>query len=313
MPIEVEAFAGEHLEGAALMVSRRYRALRQRIATLPPKYEQVGVLQPLLQQVLETAPGVVATRGRHLVGFLGAWLIPSFRGDPAAYSPEWANAADGPDVARVYEAMYAHLSAIWVESDHRTHMVSLLADDGRAANTLHWLGFGMAAVDALRNLRPTRVLAPEVTIRRAGPKDTGVVEALEDALNNYLADAPIFLPDQTPHERESSSRRLGDSDRSVWLAEGETETLGFLAAGPASDDASTIIHDPGTASISGAFTRIEARGKGIASALLDRVLGWARAQGYERCAVDFESMNPLAARFWLRHFEPVCWTLLRQI
>jgi GNAT superfamily N-acetyltransferase len=60
-----------------------------------------------------------------------------------------------------------------------------------------------------------------------------------------------------------------------------------------------------------AFTKASARSKGVATALLNRSLEWARSQGYERCAVDFETMNFLASRFWLKWFEPVCYSLVR--
>jgi hypothetical protein len=46
---------------------------------------------------------------------------------------------------------------------------------------------------------------------------------------------------------------------------------------------------------------------------LNRSLEWARSEGYERCAVDFEPMNVLAARFWLRYFSPVCYSLVRHV
>jgi GNAT superfamily N-acetyltransferase len=55
------------------------------------------------------------------------------------------------------------------------------------------------------------------------------------------------------------------------------------------------------------------RGQGIAAALLNRSLEWARAGGFQRCAVDFEPMNILAARFWTRHFAPVCYAFVRQV
>jgi hypothetical protein len=35
------------------------------------------------------------------------------------------------------------------------------------------------------------------------------------------------------------------------------------------------------------------------------------AQGYTACSVDFESLNPEAAVFWMRYFEPVCYSVLR--
>ena len=78
-------------------------------------------------------------------------------------------------------------------------------------------------------------------------------------------------------------------------------------------DASTIIRDEGTARITGAFTRADRRGQGVAAALLDAALAWARDEGYIRCAVDFESANLLASRFWPRHFEVVGITLGRRL
>jgi GNAT superfamily N-acetyltransferase len=74
-----------------------------------------------------------------------------------------------------------------------------------------------------------------------------------------------------------------------------------------------VIRDPGTASITGAFTLSERRGQGVATALLDAALAWARDRGYVRCAVDFESMNVEARRFWLRWFTPVVLTMARRL
>jgi len=86
-----------------------------------------------------------------------------------------------------------------------------------------------------------------------------------------------------------------------------------MGLGPASLDACAIIRDEKTTSVIRAFTKESVRGRGIAAALLNRSLDWAHLKGYERCAVDFEPMNVLAARFWMRHFEPVCFSLVRHV
>jgi GNAT superfamily N-acetyltransferase len=99
----------------------------------------------------------------------------------------------------------------------------------------------------------------------------------------------------------------------VWLAFRVGEPIAFLAAGPASTEACTVIRDEKTMSITAAYTAEPLRGRGIAAALLNRALSWGRSGGYKRCAVDFEPMNPLATRFWLEHFKPVSYTLARQI
>ncbi|GAH27730.1 unnamed protein product, partial [marine sediment metagenome] len=73
------------------------------------------------------------------------------------------------------------------------------------------------------------------------------------------------------------------------------------------------IVDEKTTSIYGAFTMKNMRGSGIATALLNHALEFARVAEYERCAVDFEPMNLAGSRFWLKHFKPVCLSLFRQI
>jgi hypothetical protein len=45
--------------------------------------------------------------------------------------------------------------------------------------------------------------------------------------------------------------------------------------------------------------------------MLDAALRDYAARDFRRCSVDFESFNPEAAAFWLRYFEPVCYSVLR--
>ena len=135
---------------------------------------------------------------------------------------------------------------------------------------------------------------------------------LDDGLWQHMRDAPIFLPVEKKG-RDHWVEWIRDPSRYTLLALVGHEPVAFLSLGPANEDVSTIILDEGTTSIYGAFTRQDARGRGIAAVLLDRALGRARDQGYVRCAVDFESANLDGARFWLRHFRPVCLSLFRQI
>lgn len=70
---------------------------------------------------------------------------------------------------------------------------------------------------------------------------------------------------------------------------------------------------PGTLNIMHAYTEPAWRGHGIAAALRAQAISAGRAQGYVRCAVDFESPNITAARFWIRHFRPVCYSVIRVV
>jgi GNAT superfamily N-acetyltransferase len=311
--IEVVPLEEGHLEDAAALVMRRYKDLRRQVPLLPRRYTEVGTILPLLREVVGAGPAVVGMHGGRLVGFLSGWLIPSFRGRPTVFSPEWANGAEPGHSRRIYEEMYGRLAASWVAEGYLTHMIGLLANDGDALDGWHWLGFGMVAADALRTLEPVSGGEAGVEVRRARLEDIEEVMALDRALCRYMAAAPVFLVDRGQPERGYYEDWLEDVEKAVWLAYRDGEAVAYLGLGPASDDASTIIYDEGTTSVSGAFTREGARGEGIGTALLDRGLRWARERGYERCAVDFEPMNPPAARFWLRHFEPVCYTVMRYV
>ncbi len=312
LTLQIVALREAHLEDAAALACARYRALRQRVPCLPARYEHVDVVLGELCGLYERAPAVTTLDGPRLAGFLAAWPLPDFRGRPAAFSPEWANAAAPDDSRRIYQELYAAVAGPWVDAGYRTHLVSALTHDAEAIHGWHWLGFGSLAVDGVRGLTPVAPPVADVEIRRAGPQDVDVVLALTTALHRHLAAPPAFMPKDEPG-RAAEAAWLDDPRNALWLACEGGEAVACMRQGPASHDASAIIVDEGTTSITGAYTVERARGRGVAAALLDRVLAWGREQGYVRCAVDFEPMNAPAARFWSRHFHLVSYTLMRQI
>jgi GNAT superfamily N-acetyltransferase len=313
MTLTIAPMRPDHLEYAAALAAARYRALCAQVPIMPARYGERDTLLPMLQNVLDAGPAVVALDGPHLVGFMTGSPIPSFRQHPAVISPEWGNGAEPADSARIYEAMYSRLSAEWVADGRVVHIVVALAHDRDAIDELHWMGFGRIVGDAVRDLTPVPEagLAPE--IRRAGPGDVQSVTRLEAALTEHLAAPPVFRMGFAPGTQEEALAYLEDPSNAIFLATREGNVIAYLLIGPASDDAATIIYDEGTASITGAFTVPSARGAGVATALLNRGLAWAREQGYVRCAVDFETMNPEARRFWLRYFSPVSFGLEREV
>jgi GNAT superfamily N-acetyltransferase len=301
-----------HLPHAAALVCKRYANLRERVPCMPPRYEDPQVVLPMLRDLSGGAPGVAAVREGQLVGFMVAYLLPNFRGRQAAYSPAWANGAEGTDARRTSEAMYTALAARWVDGGYLTHLVGALAHERELLQTWHWLGFGMLAADGVRELSPLRGTPGRVAIRRAGQEDAAVCDTLEVALRDHLASSPTFLF-VDPEEGPSCAGWLAEPRHALWLAYEDQEPVAYLRMQPEYEDAFALVQDPGTISVTGAYTVPRARGKGIGTALLGRALLWARQQGYARLAVDFEPMNVLAARFWLQHFQPVCYAAYRQV
>jgi len=311
--IEIFPLEEKHLKDAAALACARYRALRERLPLMPSRFQDPDTILPPLRNLAGQAPGVVAVRGGRLAGFLVAYQFPDFRGKRSVYSPEWANGAEMDDSRRIYEALYAGLSAQWVDAGYCTHLLSIAANDQDGIEGWRWLGFGLLSADGVRELKPVQDRTAGVDLRRAGPGDIQQVTTLMGELRQHLAAAPTFLHQDETDEVEVDEEWLADPAHVMWLAYHGTEAVACMGQGPANPEASGLIRDSGTTSIVSAYTRGSSRGKGIATALLNQVLVWARAEGYDRCAVDWEPMNVLATRFWTRYFQPVSYALIRHV
>ena len=212
---------------------------------------------------------------------------------------------------RIYEAMVAAASTDWYAAGFTSFLPILFADDQAAADTFFRLGFGVLAMDAMRDLSPPRGPMADVEITRATADDIEPMMALSTGLAKHLQAAPIFLLQHELPNRDELAANLQNESLRYWLAWQSGEPVAFMKIGPATDDASTIIRDQGTASITGAYALPTVRGQGVGNTLLARCIEWAREAGYERCGVDFEPTNLEANRFWRHHFQPVCFGVQR--
>ena len=167
------------------------------------------------------------------------------------------------------------------------------------------------AMDAMRDLSLPKGTYAHVKITQATLDDLEPMMALSTGLVKHLRAAPVFLLQFELPDRNELAANLQDETLQYFLAWQDGEPVAFMKIGPASEDASTIIRDDGTASITGAYALPNVRGQGVGNALLTRCIDWAREAGYKRCGVDFEPTNVEANRFWRRHFQPVCFGVQR--
>jgi len=298
----------EHLEAAAGLVAARYTTLRSQARSLPAKYEDAGTIAHMLHELDETA-GVAALEAGRLVGFMTGFVLPDFLGKRSFYSPEWANGAEPANSRRIYEEMYRHASARWIADGCAVHAVTLMTNDREGIEGWQWLGFGLAAMDGVRGLAPVQGGPAGLNIRQAGPEDAGEVTALDRALAQHMAAPPVFWI----HDDEDRYAWLQQPDNVAWLAYEGQEAVGCIGLELGRAGGCQIVQDEKTAGITIAYVREEARRRGVTTALLNQALAWLRAHGYERCAADWEPMNPVANRYWPKRFDLVCYSLMRWI
>ena len=104
---------------------------------------------------------------------------------------------------------------------------------------------------------------------------------------------------------------LSEPVAGYWLAFRDGDPVGFLRFETTVEGASDVVRSGTTVAISGAFVRPAHRELGVATTLLDAALRDYAGRGFTRCSVDFESYNPEATSFWLRYFDPVCYSMVR--
>lgn len=323
--IHIVPLAGEHLPEAARLFTGAYRSQRGLVPSLPSRHEQPEAIEPRLRRLMDFGPGVAALDsgdGGRLLGYLIGFPLDTFKGPVSGvHVPEWAHGATdagGFERGRVLQLLYQTLSAQWVAEGRYTHAATVLASDREALDTWYHLGFGVLVIDAARPLSPVQVparadAAQDITVRRVSETDAAAVIPLVWELRDYLAGAPVFLFSDEPHTTADLEASLADPEH-VWLvAYRSGEAIAYLKGQPSSTNASFIITDPKTMSVTGAYTRPPYRGTGVASLLLDHLVSLARDQGFARLAVDFESANIDGGRFWLTHFTPVCYSVIRRV
>ena len=75
----------------------------------------------------------------------------------------------------------------------------------------------------------------------------------------------------------------------------------------------SIIDEKGTLGINFGYTKREYRRTGIATLLLNEILKKAKRENMTICSVDFESQNIEGRKFWLKHFTPICYSMMRKV
>jgi GNAT superfamily N-acetyltransferase len=316
-PVTLVPFAPEHIPAATALVTSRVAQLRDAVPALPDAAATTRRMGAALSALAARGDGLVALERGDVTGFQGA-LLNDGRINRWAYTPDAARAAAGTRPRAAIEALYAALADRWVQAGCLEHVVTILTDDAVALDAFGRLGFGWTTVDLVRDLSPVLGAGAgsgrgTVRIRRAGPTDVDTIIQLEEGLRRHLAAPPVFLPLGAQASPEIQRRRLEDRSTATLLAEDGDTAIAYLRIGPCATDVATVVQDVSTASITGAFTVAERRGGGVASALLHAAVRWAREAGYVRCAVDHESANVEAARFWRRHFTPVAYSLTRRL
>ena len=308
--VHVVPFERRHVADAAALFVTSFNALRRDVSGLSDAFADEAAVAARLADMA----GFAALDAGRLVGYLTSWFpIASFRDTDrvGAYAPEWAYGVAGVDRVAVSRALYRAASSVWAAAGCDVHAISLLAGDAAIVDAWFWSGFGMGTVDAVRPMSPLDLRAPVgYSVRRATAEDAPSLAAMQIEQHRHVTEPPVFMPLRTADDAGAWSTFLAKPGNTAWLAEDGSGPFGFVRFDREFGGADVAAAEEGIF-ISGAYVRESHRRRGVAAAILDAALRDYNDRRLTCCAVDFEAFNPEAAGFWMRHFTPVCYSLMR--
>jgi GNAT superfamily N-acetyltransferase len=132
---------------------------------------------------------------------------------------------------------------------------------------------------------------------------------LENLLITHLTSSPSFMPYSILNEADFLKNL--DKDVRFFVAKGKDKCVAFIKISREGEN--FVCNDKGIMNICGAYCLPEYRGTGIYSNLLAYLVSNLKTEGYTRVGVDFESFNPTARGFWLKHFTEYTNSVVRRI
>lgn len=312
MSSEIVPFTADHLDAAVALFVAAYREERSHSPFLPSRaLDDPGRLRSLLQSYLDN-PGVAVIDGGELLAFMLTGPSFDWKGQRCALVPEVAHSATATQKAALYQRMYMRLAQQWVADGVHVHLVGYLAHDGVLQETLYQLGFGAILAERLRDL--SLIDAPhDVPIVELD--DVARLVDLELEHTGYYPQSPIFLRREPNAEeaRADLEAALAQGDAIFAIEEGG-RPVAYLTVGRSSDDGEgLLLRDTNTAQVKGAYAQPAYRGRGFGTALLQRAICWARAQGYDRLMVEHETANVFGGNFWRKYFTPYVTVAMRYV
>lgn len=303
-------FTKEHIPQALRLIHEGYERERRYIPILP----EINAY-PELTAFAENQLGVAAFQGKELLGFLCSRgpFNNAFRSTTVTgvFSPMHGNAATGENRKSIYAWMYQTAAEKWVRSGAVSHGICLYAHDTDIQEQLFRYGFGMRCIDAIRLMK--EIATPhtvDVSCSELAPENVSSLFCLSTGLVQHFEQSPSFMR-YPPSPPEHFAFLNQQETPRYFVAFQDSAPIAYLKLSEEGETFACSTKD--MSNICGAFCLPEHRGKGVMPELLNFVIRKLASEGYTRLGVDFESFNPTAHGFWLKHFTAYTHSLVRRI
>ena len=302
-------FDESHIKEAERLALENYAEERCFVPALP----EITAIPPL-DCFAANGLGVAALEDDRLIGYLCCpepWENAFDTAASGVFSPLHANGAAKKNRSMIYRRMYQAAARKWIDRSAAYHAICLYAHAEEALRGLFFYGFGMRCIDAVRSAELIGAAPPNgIVFRELEASELPVVRPLRKRLSDHMGESPCFML-SSPEEFECWLERRECSGTRLFAAFDGSKAIAFLELGGEGENFAS--QSPDMPNICGAYCLPEYRGKDVYAALLDYVVSALRDEGFVRIGVDFESINPTASGFWLKHFSAYTASVTRRI
>jgi len=271
-----------------------------------------------LQGLLTTgkAIGMGAFSRGELVGYLIGMIRIDTRMGRCTVIPYEGVAVAEDQPADLIRYLYAETSVLWLEHGCFTHSAFVPLADPLYKEAFLRLSFALEQVYAVLDLEEYKYFDVESQseVRLATEEDREVMGQMSGIISKYQNAAPAFiplLPEVLASIKEGFQSSLQDQDTTVFLAEGDGETLGFHMYETASPGIMTPDH---AVELCVAGTVRSHMGRGIGKKLMNAGVNMMKEKGYHYMTTDWRVTNLASSTFWPKcGFKPVSYRMARFI
>jgi GNAT superfamily N-acetyltransferase len=269
-------------------------------------------IESYLMQQIEKGNAIIAKTGEIIIGYM-AWMYVDFHHEKTAFCPTVGHTALEENENNIYHALYTAASRKWVQDNRFNHLWMTFYDDIALKEILYDIGFGSHVIDACQKVSKN---IPQTNcpyrVTRAVPDDANALLLLENELNQYFIDSPIFL------KREACSRaNIAQiiSRNKVFVAWDNDCAIGVMSLNTEQGYNFERLTTPESGYIGriGAFVKPEYRGKKVGTRLVKEIFSYCADSGKPFVHLSFETANPDASKFWPKYFKPVIRSVRRTI
>ncbi|MCX7772616.1 MAG: GNAT family N-acetyltransferase [Clostridia bacterium] len=318
--INIENMTENDVNECAALFMERFQEQQEAVPILDTTFITRDHVVEQLRKTLKQNGGKVIRDGRRLLGYMTGFCWDGLLGpNRGVFIPEFGHAVVKEEAFSLYRKLYAASARDWTQNGVLTHAIAFLETEKAGQEAYVWNGFGYQCIDAIRSVKNLELKerhsegAAFINIKPVTEELIPLWLPMVKEIGLHLVDAPVFKGDIELPTEESLKEELKEDGTLVFMAFLGDEPAGYMKLASVEHGAAWIVNGQKKMCVNGAYVYPKFRNQGLSALLLDEIMNWGIANGFERCSVDFEAMNQQACGFWLKYFKPVCMAMVRRL